>query len=78
MQLRQFYATFFFAELTGICDAHLINEGLTMDGQTATIQLQGTGPFPETRITEFRCSIDDGDFFSCKQIDNQDGYSSYW
>ena len=53
-------------ELTGYCDVHLINDGLTIDGQTATIQVQGTGPSAANRITEFQCLFDSGDVFSCK------------
>ena len=64
MQLLANYTTLSSPETTGLCDAHLINEGLSISGQTATIQLQGTGPFPETRITEFTCRIDNGEISS--------------
>ena len=56
----------FISELTGICDVHLINEGLTINGDTATVQVQGTGPSAASRITEFNCRFDDGGQFPCK------------
>ena len=60
------FVTVVITELTGYCDVHLINDGLTIDGQTATIQVQGTGLSAANRITEFQCLFDSGDVFSCK------------
>lgn len=45
---------------------HLINEGLTVEGQIATVQVQGTGPSPAERISEFECQFDSGSAFECK------------
>lgn len=60
------YCCYTLTELTGLCDVHLINEGLTIDGQTVTVQVQGTGPSADTRITEFNCQFDSGEFAPCK------------
>ena len=48
------------------CGVHLINEGLTIDGQIATVQVQGTGPSAADRITEFSCRFDSGQDFLCE------------
>ena len=44
----------------------MINEGLTIDGQTAIVQVQGTGPSAADRITEFSCQFNTGLVFLCK------------
>ena len=53
-------------EVTEDCGVHLINEGLTINGQTATVQVQGTGPSAADRVMEFRCRFDSGQSFLCK------------
>ena len=37
-----------------------------MDGQTATVQVQGTGPSAPDRVMEFRCQFNIGESFLCK------------
>lgn len=46
---------------SGFCSAHLINEGVDVMGNCATIQWQGTGPSPYDRVTEFNCTHSFGD-----------------
>lgn len=55
-------------ELTAVCDAHLINKGVLLDGNNATIYLQPTGPDSEARILdlECRCRPNDLVFMPCK------------
>ena len=42
-------------ELTDICDAHLVNKGVVIDGSNATIYAQPTGPDPDARLTDLEC-----------------------
>jgi len=48
-----------------ICAAHLINDGVTVDGDTVTVEWQGTGPSQANQNTQFFCVLD-GKCRSCK------------
>ena len=49
-----------------ICYLHLINDGVTVTGDTVTVEWQGTGPTAANRITEFDCRLGNGGFLSCE------------
>ena len=49
-----------------ICYLHLINDGVTVIGDTVTVEWQGTGPTAANRITEFDCRLGNGGFQSCE------------
>lgn len=44
-----------------ICTVHLINDGVTVVGDTATVEFTGSGP-----ATFFQCSLDRQDFSPCE------------
>ena len=46
-----------------ICTVHLINDGVTVDGDTATVEFAGSGP-----TTSFRCSLDGQSFSPCELV----------
>ena len=48
------------------CGAHLINQGVVVSGNSATVEWQGTGPDPDNRVQDFQCSLDGGAPSSCK------------
>ena len=50
------------------CGAHLINQGVSVSGNSATVEWQGTGPDPDNRVQDFQCSLDGGASSSCKFI----------
>ena len=41
-----------------ICSAHLINDGVTVVGNSVTVEWQGTGPSQSNRNTQFNCILD--------------------
>ena len=49
-----------------ICYLHLINDGVTVTGDTVTVEWQGTGPTAANRITEFDCRLNNEGFQSCE------------
>ena len=46
-----------------ICTVHLINDGVTVDGDTATVEFTSSGP-----ATSFQCNLDRGDFIPCELV----------
>ena len=40
------------------CASHLINDGVTVTGDTVRVEWQGTGPSAANQITEFICVLD--------------------
>jgi len=40
------------------CWVHLINDGITITGDTVAVQWQATGPSADNRATIFRCTLD--------------------
>lgn len=60
----------YYTETAGVCSAHLIGDGVSVENGTVSILLQPTGPSEENRLSEFECRVDSRrrrDFFSCKQ-----------
>ena len=49
-----------------VCAAHLINDGVTVDGDTVTVEWQGTGPSQANQNTQFNCRLDNGTSESCE------------
>ena len=52
-----------------ICSAHLINKGVTVTGNNATIEWEGTGPSATTVVSAFQCRLDrdaGGIYLPCK------------
>ena len=45
------------------CTVHLINDGVTVNEDTATVEFAGSGP-----TTTFRCSIDGQGFSPCELV----------
>ena len=43
------------------CASHLINDGVTVTGDTVRVEWQGTGPSATNQITEFNCVLDGQD-----------------
>ena len=50
------------------CTVHLINDGVTVDGGTATVEFASTGP-----TTTFQCSVDGQSLSACELV--QDTYT---
>ena len=50
------------------CGAHLINQGVVVSGNSATVEWQGTGPDPNNRVQNFQCSLNGGAPSSCKFV----------
>ena len=46
-----------------ICAVHLINDGVTVNGKTATVEFGSTGP-----ATTFQCSVDTKGFSACELL----------
>ena len=46
-----------------MCTVHLINDGVTVDWSTATVEFSSSGP-----ATSFLCSLARGDFFPCELV----------
>ena len=53
----------FHAEEPGICAVRLIGDGVTVNGDTATVQFAGVGP-----SNSFLCSLDRQNFIQCEFI----------
>ena len=54
-----------------ICALHLINKGLTITGNNATIEWEGTGPSATTVVSAFECRLDvdaGGIYMPCKML----------
>ena len=45
---------------------HLINKGVTIEDNNATIEFEGTGPSEGIVVSEFVCQLDDESFNECK------------
>ena len=54
---------YFHAEQPGICAIHLIGDGVTVNGNTATVQFASFGP-----SNSFLCSLDRQKFIDCEFI----------
>ena len=50
---------------------HLINNGVTIENNSVTIEFDGTGPSEEIVVSEFVCRLDDEEFFTCKFVDER-------
>ena len=53
------------------CSVHFINKGLTIMGNDATIEWEGTGPSATTVVPAFACRLDrnaGGVFMPCKML----------
>ena len=48
------------------CTVNLINDGVTLNGNTSIVEFQANGPF-----SSVRCSLDQQDFRECKYIYTQ-------
>ena len=46
-----------------ICTVHLINDGVTVNGNTATVEFASAGP-----ATTFQCSLDSQSFSACELV----------
>ena len=46
-----------------MCTVHLINDGVTVNGNTATVEFASSGP-----ATTFQCSLDSRGFSSCEFV----------
>lgn len=46
-----------------ICTVHLINDGVTVNGNTATVEFASSGP-----TTTFQCSLDGQGFSACELV----------
>ena len=56
----------FLSEHARNCSAHLINDGVTVVGNSVTVEWQGTGPSQTNRNTQFNCLLDSEPRQSCK------------
>ena len=45
------------------CTVHLINDGVTVNGNTATVEFASSGP-----ATTFQCSLDNWGFSACELL----------
>ena len=52
-----------YAANPNICTVHLINDGVTVNGDTATVEFAGSEP-----TTTFRCSLDGQAFSPCELV----------
>ena len=48
------------------CSAHLINDGVSIEGNNVIIEFEGTGPNEVTQVSEFTCRLDSEPQVSCK------------
>ena len=53
------------------CSVHLINNGVTIENNSVTIEFDGTGPSEEIVVSEFVCRLDDEEFVTCKFVDER-------
>ena len=65
-RLLSFVLFTFYSTERIICYLHLINDGVTVTGDTVTVEWQGTGPTAANRITEFDCRLNNEGFQSCE------------
>ena len=49
-----------------VCSLHLINDGVTVEGNTVVVEWQGTGPTEANRITSFDCTLNNEATESCE------------
>ena len=49
-----------------VCSLHLINDGVTVTGDTVTVEWQETGPTAANWNTEFNCRLGNEGFQSCE------------
>ena len=55
------WVTFVISELEGFCHVHFINDGVSVDGDSATVEFEGTGSFDS-----FLCDLVKQGLESCK------------
>ena len=53
----------FYTANPNICTVHLINDGVTVNRNTATVEFGSSGP-----ATTFQCSLDSRGFSSCELV----------
>ena len=58
-----FHAKFTNSETKGFCLVHFINNGVTVDGNNATVEFIGTGEFDT-----FNCNLDRKGFEPCEEV----------
>ena len=63
----------FHAEEPGICAVRLIGDGVTVNGDTATVQFAGVGP-----SNSFLCSLDRQNFIQCEFIPKLISYQIFF
>jgi hypothetical protein len=51
------------------CSAHLINDGVTVTGDTVFVEWQGTGPSEANQNSDFICRLDSGQFNICSSTE---------
>ena len=57
------YAFLSYTANPNICTVHLINDGVTVNGNTATVEFASSGP-----ATTFQCSLDGQGFSACELV----------
>ena len=57
------YAFLSYTASPNICTVHLINDGVTVNGNTATVEFASSGP-----TTSFQCSLDRQGFTACELV----------
>ena len=57
------YAFLSYTANPNICTVHLINDGVTVNGNTATVEFASSGP-----TTSFQCSLDRQSFTACELV----------
>lgn len=55
---------------SNVCWSHLINDGITVTGDSVLVEWQGTGPSEGPRITQFTCSLDNQPAEICEHTDD--------
>lgn len=60
------------------CSVHLINKGVTIEDNSATIEFEGTGSSEDLVVSEFVCQLDDGGFNECKNYKSSHKSRNYW
>ena len=60
------------------CSVHLINKGVTIENNNATIEFTGTGPSEENVVSVFVCQLDGGSFSTCKNFKSYHKCQCYW
>ena len=60
------------------CSVHLINKGVTIENNNATIEFAGTGPSEENVVSVFVCQLDGGSFSTCKNFKSYHKCQCYW